>query len=242
MWPLPLHLTTRFTHDPGDPLLNTFLIWWSGSVIPLSPALWNAPFYWPLKDALALTEHGTGMSLVTAPVRWLGGSPLLSYNLLLIASIWWSGLAAHALVRRLTKNDAAAWCAGLAFAFAPYRASQLAHLQVLIVWWMPLALLALHAYYEDGRRRWLALFGVSWVMQSLANGYYMFFFPVLVVLWLAFLTRTREQWRRAAHVVAAWVLFSLTLLPVLLKYYELQTALGLHRARTEMILFSAKWS
>ena len=241
-WPLPLHLSTRFAHDPGDPLLVTYLLWWNAHVVPLTEAMWNAPFYWPLRDALALTEHGAGMGVVASPIQWLGGSPLLAYNVLLIVSAWWSAWAAHALVRRLTGSMAAAFCAGIAFGFAPYRASQLAHLHLLVTWWLPLALLALHAYYEDGRRRWLALFGASWLLQGLTNGYYMFFLPVLLLLWVLAFTDWRTQWRRAAAVTATFILFSLPLIPVLLKYYTVQRALGLGRARSEMQMFSAHWS
>lgn len=239
-WPLPLHLGNRFAHDPGDPLLVTYLLWWNAQVVPLSTAMWSAPFYWPVRDALALTEHGAGMGVLATPLQWLGGSPLFAYNVLLIAATWWSALAAYALVRRLTDNAAGAFCAGLAFGFAPYRASQLAHLHLLVAWWMPLALLALHAYYDDGRRRWLALFGVAWLLLALTNGYYMFFFPVLVGLWVAVFTPWRRHPRRALAVVAAWLLFSLPLIPVLLKYYTVQQALGLGRTRGEMQLFSAK--
>jgi len=209
--------------------------------VPLSPSMWNAPFYWPMQDALALTEHGAGMGMLTAPIIWLGGPPLLAYNLLLIASAWLSALAVHALVRRLTGNVAAAVCAGVIWGFCPYRASQLAHLHLLVAWWMPVALLALHAYYEDGRRRWLVLFGVSWLLQALTNGYYMFFFPVLVAVWIVVFTRWRTGWRRAAAVAAAWAISSLPLLPVLYEYYSVQTGLGLFRTRTEMQLFSARW-
>ena len=100
-WPLPLHVATRFAHDPGDPLLNTFILWWNARAVPLSGAMWNAPFYWPMHDALALTEHLAGIGLVSSPVQWLGGSALLAYNLVLIASTWWAGLSMHALVRHL---------------------------------------------------------------------------------------------------------------------------------------------
>ena len=241
-WPLPLHLANRFTHDPGDPLLETYLLWWNARALPLSTAMWNAPFYWPMGDAVALPEHGTGMSIVASPVQWLGGSPLLAYNLLLIGSIWWSGLAAHALVRRLTGSDAGAFCAGLACAFAPYRAGQLAHLHVIATWWMPLALLGLHAYYEDGRRRWLLLFGVSWLLQALTNGYFLFFFPVLLVCWVLIWTPWRLRPRRALAVAVTFVAFSLPLIPVLLKYYTVQHRLGLARTRGEMQMFGATWS
>ena len=238
-WPLPLHLANRFAHDPGDPLLVTYLLWWNAHVVPLSDAMWSAPFYWPLRDALALTEHGAGMGIVTSPLQWLGGSPLFAYNVLLIVSTWLSALAAYALVRRLTGNVGAAFCAGLAYGFAPYRASQLAHLHLLVAWWMPLALLALHAYYDDGRRRWLGLFGVSWLLQALTNGYYLFFFPVLLLVWTAVFTTWRSSWRRAVAVALTWLVFSLPLLPVLWKYYAVQQALGVGRTRGEMQMFSA---
>ncbi len=241
-WPLAAHAASRFAHDPGDPLLVTFILWWHAHVVPLSAAMWNAPFYWPMRDALALTEHMAGIGLIASPIQWLGGSPLLAYNLILIASTWLAGLATHALVRRLTGNDAAAWCGGIIWALSPYRASQLAHLQVLVTWWMPAILLALHAYYEDGRRRWLALFGAAWLLQALSNGYYMFFVPLLVAGWLAVFTDWRVQWRRAAAVGAAWLIFSLPLVPVLLEYYRVQHGLNLFRTRTEMQLFSANWA
>ena len=148
-----------YTHDPGDPLLVTYLIWWNAHAVPLTQRWWNAPFFWPIPDALALTEHLAGLSPFTTPIQWLGGSPLLAYNLLLIASTWWTGLATHALLRRLTGRETAAYVAGLAFAFAPYRTSTLAHLQLYACWWIPLIFLGLHAYYEDGRARWLVLDG-----------------------------------------------------------------------------------
>src|SRR5262245_4796975 len=73
-WPLPLHLANRFTHDPGDPLLVTYLIWWNAHAIPFTQVWWNAPFFWPAPDALALTEHMAGLSPITTPIQWLGGS------------------------------------------------------------------------------------------------------------------------------------------------------------------------
>jgi hypothetical protein len=204
--------------------------------------MWNAPFYWPMPDALALTEHEAGIGVLGSPIQWLGGSPLLAYNLLLIASVWWSGLAVHALVQRLTGRRDAAWCAGLIWLFAPYRASQLSHLQVLVTWWMPVALLALHAYRADGRRRWLVVFAVAWLLQSLSNGYYLFFFAVLVALWIAVFTCRAGEWRRAAAVTGAWVVSSLPLLPVLSEYYRVQQRLNLSRTRTEMEMFGSTWA
>ena len=237
-WPLPLHLANRFTHDPGDPLLVTYLMWWNAQAIPLTQAWWNAPYYYPLTDTLALTEHLAGLSPVTTPIQWLGGSPLLAYNLVLIASTWWSGLATHALVRRLTGCVPAAYCAGLAFAFAPYRTSQLAHMQLYACWWLPVILLSLHAFYEDRRARWLILLGIAWLLQGLTNGYFLLFLPVLGGLWIAWFTR-RAEIGRAAQVLATLALATAAALPFLLHYRAVHEAQGLGRTVGEMRAYSA---
>src|SRR4051794_10413155 len=238
-WPLARHLGNRVAHDPGDPLLVTYLMWWNAHAIPLTAAWWNAPFFWPMPDALALTEHLAGLSPITTPVQWLGGSPLLAYNLVLIASVWWTLLAMHGLLRRLTGDEVAAACAAAAFAFAPYRTSQLGHLQLYACWWMPLCLLAMHAYYQDGRRRWLAIFGVSWLLQALTNGYSLFFLPPLFAAWVMWFTPWRVNARRARAIAVAWILCSLPLVPVLLHYYQAQKRMGLSRGRDEMMMYSA---
>lgn len=240
-WPLPLHLTNRFTHDPGDPLLVTYLMWWNAQAPLFSRTWWNAPFFWPLTESLALTEHLGGLSPITTPIQLLGGSPLLAYNLVLIASTWWTLLATHGLVRRLTGDRVAAACGALAFAFAPYRTGQVGHMQLYACWWMPLCLLALNAYLTGGRRAWLVVFGVSWLLQALTNGYSLFFFPLLLAGWVAWLTPWRTHARRAAVAAVTWVLFSLALLPVLLQYYRVQSRLGLTRGRAEMVFYSADW-
>jgi hypothetical protein len=240
-WPLPLHLTDRFAHDPGDPLLVTYLMWWNAHAVPFTQAWWSAPFFWPFPDSLALTEHLAGLSPFTTPVQWAGGSPLLAYNLILILSTWWTLLATHGLVRRLTGDPASAACGAVAFAFAPYRTAQLAHMQLYACWGMPLCLLALHAYFDNGRRAWLLVFGVSWLLLALTNGYSLFFFPLLLAAWIGWMTPWRTHARRAAEVAGTWILFSLPLLPVLLHYYRVQTRLGLSRTRSEMIFYSADW-
>jgi len=237
-WPLPLHLTNRFTHDPGDPLLLTYLIWWNAQAAPLTRAFWNAPFYWPMHDTLALGDHLAGLSPLTTPLQWLGASPLTAYNLTLIASTWWCGLATHALVRRLGGSVAAAYCAGIAFAFAPYRTSMVGHLQIYACWWLPLMLLALHAYYAERRARWLALLGAAWMLQGLTNGYFLFFVPVLLGWWLVWHTR-RDTIGAAARVLLALGAALAGMAPFLLKYRSVLTSQGLARTAGEMTAFSA---
>ena len=70
-WPLARHLSTRIPHDPGDPILNIWLLWWNAHAIPFSERWWNPPIFIPMRGALALSEHLAGIGLFTTPVQLL---------------------------------------------------------------------------------------------------------------------------------------------------------------------------
>ena len=203
-----------FPHDAGDPVLNTWLLWWSTREVPLTAAWWNAPIFHPMRDAMALSEVLIGLLPITAPVQWLTGNPVAAYNAAFLLSFVLSGLAAYALVAELTGQRAAAVLAGLAFAFGPYRMSQLAHVQVLSDYGAPIALLGLHRYVRTGRARWLAVFGAAWLLQAFANGYALFHLSVLLGLWLVWFVRAD---RPLVPILGVWAVASLPLVPVLIR-------------------------
>ena len=239
-WPLVTRLSWRIPHDPGDPLLNTWILWWSTQALPFTEAWWNAPVFYPMSGSFALSEHLVGVAIFTVPLHALGVNPIAAYNVALILSSWLSGFFGYLLGRKLTGSAAAGVLLGVAFGFAPYRASQLSHLQVLTAQWMPLALFALHTYLDDRRGRWLALFAGAWLIQALSNGYYLLFFRVLIALWLAWFIDWRRDPRAGLAIGATFAASSLLLLPTLLKYREVHGALGLERTLEEMQMFSAR--
>jgi hypothetical protein len=238
-WPLVVHPGSLVPHDPGDPLLNTWIMSWNARVLPLTTAWWNAAQFFPAQGATAFSEHLLGLSVLTTPVIWVSGNPLLAYNLAFFFSFVLCALSAYALTLRIAGRHDTALVAGLAFGFAPYRMSQLAHVQVLSAYWMPLALLGLHGYFEDHRSRWLWLFAAGWLMQALTCGYYLFYLSVLVALWLVWFAAGREPWRRVAGVVLAWAAAALVMTPVLYGYWTIQRAYGMRRWPNEIIEFSA---
>ena len=245
-WPLARHLSSRIPHDPGDPILNIWLLWWNAQAIPFTERWWNPPIFYPMPGALALSEHLAGFGLVATPMQWFHANALSAYNVALILSFALSGFFTFFLVRRLvpasspaSTRSVAAICGALAYGFGPYRAGQLAHLQVLTSQWMPLALLAMHAHVEDGSRRWLLVFAAAWLLQALSNGYYLLFFPVLIVCWLAWFVDWRRAPSRGIALAATWICASLLLVPVLLTYARIQRGLGVGRTAGEMGLFSA---
>ena len=217
LWPVPVWLTTRIAHDLGDPVLNTWILWWNTQAMPFTERWWNPPFFYPAPNTFALSEHLFGIAVFTAPLHFAGLSPAGAYNVALILSAWLSGYFAFLLGRQLTGSTLAGLIAGMAFGFCPYRVGQLSHLQVVTSQWMPLALYAMHVYLDDRRRRWLALFAIAWVLQAFSNGYFLLFFPVFLALWLAWFVPWKTDPRPGLVLAATFALSSLLLLPSLLK-------------------------
>src|SRR5262249_35921690 len=130
-WPLAAHLGTLVPHDLGDPLENTWILWWNAHAIPLTTRWWNGPIFWPAPAALALSEHLLGISVFATPLQWLGASPTTAYNAIFLLTFPLSAMAAHALVFALARRHDAAALAGVLFGFNAYRFAESAHLQTL---------------------------------------------------------------------------------------------------------------
>jgi len=148
-WPLPLHLMHGVAHDPGDPILNAWILWWSTQAVPLTAQWWNAPMFYPAPGTFAFSEHLLGLAPIAAPLIALTHNALFGYNVALLATYVLSGLGAHFLAYTLTRRHDAAFVAGLAYAFAPYRVAQLPHIQVLSAFWAPVCLTTLHQYNHN---------------------------------------------------------------------------------------------
>jgi hypothetical protein len=241
-WPLACHLATVVPHDVGDPLLTTWILWWNAQTAPLTARWWDAPMFWPMSGALVLSEHMVGLSLIASPLQWLGADPVAAYNVLFLLSFPLCAVSAHALAYTLSGRHDAATLAGVVFAFNPYRTSQIAHLHILWVFWMPLALMALHRFARDGGRRWLVLFAAMWVGLALSNGYFLLFFPILIALWAAWFLAARRDLQRLGAVAAAWCVGSIVLLPFVIRYQRLHERLALERNFGEILTYSADLS
>src|SRR5262249_34137343 len=238
-WPLVLHLRSTVAHDRGDPLLVTWILWWSRHTVPLTDAWWNAPAFYPSTGVLAFSENLLGLAPIAAPIIAVTQDPLLAYNAAFILSYVLSGLGAYFLGFVLTRRHDAAFVAALAFAFAPYRLSHQHHLQLLSSYWMPVAIAALHLYARDARLRWAALFAASWLLQALACGYYFFYLTLFAALWLAWFAPRRLTRRTTAVLLAAWLAAGLVLAPVLLGYRTILNTYGFQRSPVEIVNYSA---
>lgn len=127
-WPTLRDLARSYPGKGIDPMIIIWAIAWSGHGLAHVPAhVFNANAFYPAPLSLAFTDSMLGYG----PIRLLSANVVLDYNLLFVAAPALTGVAGYALARQLGANRLGAAVAGLALAFAPWRAAQFTHLHVL---------------------------------------------------------------------------------------------------------------
>jgi hypothetical protein len=240
-WPLASRPGTLSRNDNADTILNEWTLAWVAHQMPRDPVhLFDANIFHPERDTLAYSEHLIVPAMMGAPLFWLGASPVLVYNLLVLTGFTLTGWAAWLLVWRWTGNQAAALVSGVIFAFNANTLTRLPHLQALHSEFIPLALLAFDDVLRTPRIRPALLLAVWFVLQALTSFYSMVFLTTALVA--GGLVRPDDWWgERArpvlAHLFLAAAVAGLTLVPFLLPYARL----GQARPLSEVALYSAGW-
>ena len=241
-WPLVLGLGTHLPSDLGDPVLTAWTLAWDASRASHGlVGLWDAPNFFPYRHTLAYSDHLLGIALFTAPLQALTHNPVLVYNLAFLASVMLSGIGMYVLARSLTDRRDAALVAGVIYACLPFRASHLAHLQWLMVGWLPLGLWALHRYFRGGAWRHLAGAVACFLLQAMTAMYFVYFALVpFGVVALAGLAERRVPLRRLAlHLLPLLVVAAAALAPTARAYYVAREESGLRREVEDIAAQSA---
>ena len=249
-WPLAAQLTTSIgaPQGPGDPFLNLWILGWGLKTWTTDPAavfdgrVFNANIFFPAEGTLAYSDHFLLQALALAPIYALSHNAVLCYNLLVLFSIALSGIAMHAFARAVTGSTSGACLAGLAWACWPYRTAHLLHIQLQALYFMPLALLALHRVVA--RRRWTdaVLLAVMTALQAIASVYYGVMTMVAIASAGVALACATGQWRSrqlGSRVVLAALLSGVLVLPVLIPYARSQQSEGFGRTLFEASNHSA---
>jgi len=209
----------------ADPIiLTTVLAWDADRLLHGLHGLWDLPILYPRHRTLAYSEHMLGVAIFTAPIQWMFGNAVLTYNVAYIGSYVLAGFGMFLLTRALWGRADAAVLAGLAYALTPYRLAQSDHLQVLMNGWMPIGLLGLHRYFASGSRCWLLVFAAAYLLTGLSNAYYLYFFllPIVVVAGVELLRPRLPRRRILADLSIAGAGIAAALAPVVFVYVRLQ--------------------
>jgi hypothetical protein len=241
-WPLATAPGTLSRNDNGDAQLNEWIMAWVAHQLPRAPArLFNANIFYPARDTLAFSEPLIVPALMGAPLQWLGASPVLVYNIVLIAGFALTAWATSALVFSWTGTRAAGLLAGSAFAFNTHTLTRLAHMQGIHVWGLPLALLAADRIISRALLRdtvWLAIW-----MSAMAytSGYLLVFASVMIAI--VVLARAVDWAHQPARILGAFglsaALACVASLPVYLPYHRVARDQGMVRSLASVGQYSA---
>jgi len=241
-WPLVRVAATAVPNDPGDPLLNAWILAWDAERMAHGlRGLWDLPAFFPYPHTLTFTEHLLGIAALVAPIYWFTRNAVLAYNAAFLLSFVVAGAAMYGLARSLTGRRDAAWVAGIVYAFCPYRMGMLSHLQVLWWGWLAATLWALHAYFNTRSTRALAAFIAAFLLQALSNGYFLYFslVPIAIVGGVEW-WRTRPPAARFFRDVAiASVAVAIVIAPIAVTYWRTHRDQHLVRSYEEIDAYHA---
>ncbi len=226
-WPLASDPARLSRIDNADTALNAWIVSWIAHQLPRDPlALFDANIFHPERGTLAYSEPLIVPAVIGAPLRWAGASPILTYNLLLLAGFAFTALAMSHLVTVWTGDWIAGLLAGSLLAFNAHTLTRFPHLQAHHAQWLPLTCLALDRLLNMARWRdavWLAGFII---LLALTSGYLAVFAVIVVAVSLAVRPGAwaRPHTRSVLARLAVSALIVLTMVGVVLAPYR--TAFG----------------
>lgn len=232
-WPLALHAGRYSLNDNADAELNEWIMAWVAHQLPRDPLhLFEANIFHPAHDALAFSEPLIVPAVMGAPLAWAGASPVLVYNLVLIAGFALTAFATALLIEAWTGSLTAGLLAGSVFAFNTHTLTRLAHMQGIHIYGLPLALLAIDRLIRDGSRRAALLLALWLSVLAYTSGYLVVF--AVVMIGTVLVVRARD-WLPRIRLVApalglAVVVSALAIAPIYLPYRRV--ARDQHMVRT----------
>ena len=239
-WPLASDLCRLGVPNP-DYYGNTWVLAWVTRQLGRDPLrLFDSNIYWPLPKSLVYNESLIPQALMVAPVRWLGGPPVLAHNLALLGTFPLCGWAAFRLARELGASSGGAFLTGLGFAFCPYRFKWMNNVQCLSIQWLPLVIQYLLRVARSARPLDVALLFLTAWLQALSSAYFgLLLVPALLTVGL-WLVPERPSWRRLATAFLALAAAAAVTAAIFFPYLSLQRHDHVDRGLAEWAHWSAR--
>lgn len=222
--------------DLGDARFNNYILehfhrWASGR----EQSFWDAPFMYPWKNVIALSDNLLGTAPFYSAMRKFGltrEGAFQGWLLLLFGLNYWCCFLA---LRKWARHAALAAAAAYIFAFGIYNIGQINNLQVMPKFMVPLAFLFLWRHLSTGNLKYLWWAVLTTVYQFYC-GIYIGFILVYGLFFLAighllvfrkpsFLSHFK-QWRFALTWLGALLAGLLLLVPMMAHYMAVPEDLG----------------
>ena len=236
-WPLALAPNTLSRNDNLDTVLHEWTLAWLAHQIVHDPLhLFDANIFYPDRLSLAYSDHLFIPGIFVAPLIWAGVSPVLVYNLLLIAGFALSGWVMSLVIHRWTDSRMAGLINGSLVAFNSFTLTRFPQIQDQHLEFLPLALWALDRLMRvPSLRHALSLAG-WFVLQALTSVYWLLFTTVAMVAGAAvrpgeWAARTRRAF--VPYAALAGVVAGVVMLPFLVPYWTVSREQSVLRTDTE---------
>ncbi len=210
----------------GDPLESAYLVAWNARQVAGGPEhYWDLNIFFPVRGAMAFTDHRFLPSVLAAPALWASGNPVLAYNVAVFIGLLLAALAGRRLGLALGLEAVGAWAAGALYAFHTNQIHETPRLHVIFHAFLALALEQLVILLATGRRiaAWAAAGFL--LLQGLSSNYMLLYGALLVGLVLGgvAIVRPRRAWEGGRQLILPAVAAAAAFLPVALPYAR-QTA------------------
>ena len=244
-WPLVTEPGTLSRNDNGDAQLNEWIVAWIAHQLPRNPLqLFQGNIFYPAKDVIAFSEPLVVPALMAAPALWLGASPVLAMNLLMLLGFALTGLATYALVFKWTGDRLAAIAAGSLYAFNTHTLTRLPHIQALHAYGMPLSLLLADRLIAAPTVKTAVALGACMAMMAYTSGYFVVFATIMIAVVLV--VRTADWIRRIVPVAGMFALSAVTAgiltIPLLIPYHRVAVEQHMVRPLAEASMYSATFT
>lgn len=243
-WPLASAPGRIGRNGQADTQLNAWTMAWVAHQVVRDPVhLFDANIFYPERHTLAFSEHLFVQSMLGAPVRWLGGSPILVYNVVLLAGFALTGWTTAIVMHSWTGSWLAGVMSGSLMAFNALTLTRFPHIQLQHMEFFPLALLAFDKLLTTPRVRHALELAIWYVLQSLTSMYFLAFTAIALIA--CALARPAEWIGKRTRVVVPLLLLAgavatVALLPFLWPYLQARSQQEMFvRTLPEVARFSA---
>ncbi len=242
-WPLATDPGRLSRNDTADTVHHEWILAWDAHQLVHDPRhLFDANVFYPERDTLAYSDHLLVQAVMAAPLLWSGASPVLAYNLVLMAGLALTGWTTSLVVGRWTRSRLAGILSGSLMAFNALTLTRFAEIQDQHLEFFPLALWALDRLLTTPRVRDAVHLAGWFVLQALTCGYLLAFTSLSLVA--AVVARPADWIGPRFRRVAGLLLLSaglavLALTPFLLPYLRVSREHGFTRSTAEVLEYSA---
>jgi hypothetical protein len=232
-YPYILNFNDAGRLDTNDGRWSIWVVSWVAHALTTDPwQLFRANIFYPHPNALAFSEGNIVEGVIGAPAWLLTKNPYTTHNVVFLFAFAQSFVATYYLIRRLTGDRRAAVLAGIMFAYCPFAFVRQAHIQLLMIGFLPWCMLAWHRFLDRTSIPRAIELGVVMWLTGLACAYYGIFAGGMISMAAIWFAATRKRWKDVRYwtavAVAAAVCIGL-IAPFFLPYLQMQESTGFER-------------